>query len=92
MSAKGRKAKVKVTKAVKIKEILFMVLETPSNYLKLLVEMLAKHGRTGYKISEKKRYSFKYLMSPAKVYYLFLYCASPIYSQWHCTAAWMLWM
>ncbi|KAI6143996.1 hypothetical protein BKA82DRAFT_32436 [Pisolithus tinctorius] len=57
-SGKGKKGKVKVTKAVKIKEIMFMITHEPSNYLELLVEMLAKHGRTGYKISEKKRYSF----------------------------------
>ncbi|KIK80666.1 hypothetical protein PAXRUDRAFT_764893 [Paxillus rubicundulus Ve08.2h10] len=61
----GGKNKTKETKSTKVKEV--MITLTASNYLDLLTTMLAKHGKDTYKVTEKKPYSFKYLLPPAKV-------------------------
>ncbi|KAF8835758.1 hypothetical protein BDN67DRAFT_1015249 [Paxillus ammoniavirescens] len=59
-------ARTKETKSTKVKEV--MITLTASNYLKLLMMMLAKHGKDTYKVTEKKPYSFKYLLPSAKVH------------------------
>ncbi|KAF9233020.1 hypothetical protein BU15DRAFT_66950 [Melanogaster broomeanus] len=60
----GGKTKTKETKSTKVKEVTITL--TASNYLDLLTTMLAKHGKDTYKVTEKKSYSFKYLLPPAK--------------------------
>ncbi|KIM64578.1 hypothetical protein SCLCIDRAFT_114694 [Scleroderma citrinum Foug A] len=66
MTGKGAKAKIKETKVSKIKELAFTVME--KNYLDFLMEMLSKHGKMDYHVSEKKRYTFKYTIHLAKTY------------------------
>ncbi|KAF9225778.1 hypothetical protein BS17DRAFT_777671 [Gyrodon lividus] len=68
------KSKTKETKSTKVKEITLML--SASNYLDFLTTMLAKHGKDKYKVTEKKTYSFKYLLPLAKVFVLHLGCLS----------------
>jgi hypothetical protein len=58
------KAKVKEVKSTKVKEVLFHISE--SNYLDFLTTMLAKHDKSQYKVTERKKYSFKYLPSSSR--------------------------
>ncbi|KAG2139855.1 uncharacterized protein EDB93DRAFT_1330226 [Suillus bovinus] len=53
------KTKVKEVKSTKVKEVVFHV--SAPNYLEFLTTMLAKHDKSLYKVTEKKRYTFKYL-------------------------------
>jgi len=65
-TGKGAKAKIKETKVSKINELAFTVTET--NYLDFLTEMPSKHGKTDYRVSDKKRCTFRYTIPPAKTY------------------------
>ncbi|KAF9223396.1 hypothetical protein BS17DRAFT_880589 [Gyrodon lividus] len=60
------KSKTKETKSTKVKDITLMLLA--SNYLDFFTTMLAKHGKDKYKVTEKKTYSFKYLLPSVKVH------------------------
>ncbi|KAF9226292.1 hypothetical protein BS17DRAFT_765315 [Gyrodon lividus] len=64
------KSKTKETKSTKAKEITLML--SASNYLDFLTMMLAKDGKDKYKVTEKKTYSFKYLLPPVKVFVFML--------------------
>lgn len=65
-TGKAGKVKVKETKVSKMKELSFAV--TNDNYLEFLTEMLSKHGKTDYRVSDKRRYTFKHSIPPAKTY------------------------
>src|SRR6267154_1398373 len=48
------------------KEVIFHV--SAPNYLDFLTTMLAKHDKSLYKVTEKKRYTFKYLPGTSHAY------------------------
>ncbi|KAG2351588.1 hypothetical protein BDR07DRAFT_1385671 [Suillus spraguei] len=53
------KTKVKEVKSMKVEEVVFHV--SAPNYLEFLTTMLAKHNKLLHKVTEKNRYTFKYL-------------------------------
>ncbi|KAG2360971.1 hypothetical protein BDR07DRAFT_1486433 [Suillus spraguei] len=57
------KTKVKEMKSMKVKEVVFHV--SAPNYLEFLTTMPAKHNKLLYNVTEKKRYTFKYLSGSA---------------------------
>ncbi|KAI9464257.1 hypothetical protein HD554DRAFT_2316030, partial [Boletus coccyginus] len=58
-TAKGKAAAPKEAKAVKVKELQFLVDDT--NYLNFLQSILDKHGQDQYRLSAKKQFAFKYI-------------------------------
>ncbi|KAG1777621.1 hypothetical protein EV702DRAFT_1196834 [Suillus placidus] len=60
------KTKIKEVKSTKVKEVIFHV--SAPNYLDFLTIMLAKHNKSLYKVTEKKRYTFKYLPGASHKY------------------------
>jgi hypothetical protein len=63
---KGSGKKAKETKSIKVKEFDFMVSE--DNYLEFICEFLKSQSQDKYQVTAKKRYSFRYLYPPSKVY------------------------
>jgi hypothetical protein len=63
---KGSGKKAKETKSIKVKEFDFSVSE--DNYLDFLREFLKSQSQDKYQVAVKKRYGFKYLYPPSKVY------------------------
>jgi hypothetical protein len=53
-------------KSTKVKEVVFHV--SAPNYLEFLTTMLAKHDKSLNKVTEKKRYTFKYLPGASRRY------------------------
>ncbi|KAG1837964.1 hypothetical protein DFJ58DRAFT_846247 [Suillus subalutaceus] len=51
------KAKTKEVKSTKVKELVFQVSE--SNYIEFLTTILMKHDKSHYRITERKKYTFK---------------------------------
>src|ERR1700676_314016 len=63
----GKSKKKTESKAKKTKEATFTL--SLDNHLKFFQCLLTKHGQhTIYKVTEWKRFSFKYLYPPSKVY------------------------
>jgi hypothetical protein len=61
------KTKVKGVKSTKIKEVVFHI--SAPNYLNFLMTMLTKYEKLSvFKVTEKKRYSFKYIPGASRGY------------------------
>ncbi|KAG1811314.1 hypothetical protein EV424DRAFT_1542605 [Suillus variegatus] len=54
------KSKSKEVKSTKVKELVFQISEP--NYLEFLTIILAKHDKSQYRVTERKKYGFKYLV------------------------------
>ncbi|KAG2036354.1 hypothetical protein BDR03DRAFT_982978 [Suillus americanus] len=54
------KAKTKEVKSMKVKELIFQISEP--NYIEFLTTILVKHNKSHYRVTERKKYSFKYLL------------------------------
>ena len=63
--SKGGKT-TKQEKSLKTKELFFTLKE--SNYIKFLLGILEKHGKTQYEITNKQCFPFKFVMPKAKGY------------------------
>jgi len=64
-SGSGKKKKKTESKAKKTKEVIFTL--STDNYLEFLRCLLIKHGlNTTYKVTEQKRFSFRYLYPASK--------------------------
>ncbi|KIK35732.1 hypothetical protein CY34DRAFT_16840 [Suillus luteus UH-Slu-Lm8-n1] len=61
------KAKTKEVKSTKVKELVFQVSE--SNHIEFLTTILMKHDKSHYRITERKKYTFKYLLGNSLVVY-----------------------
>ncbi|KAG2144416.1 uncharacterized protein EDB93DRAFT_1251655 [Suillus bovinus] len=66
-TANNGKAKTKEVKSTKVKELVFQVSEP--NYIEFLTTILMKHNKSHYRITERKKYTFKYLLGNSLVVY-----------------------
>jgi hypothetical protein len=72
------KTKVKEVKTTKIKEVAFHI--SAPNYLDFLATMLTKHEKlSSYRVTEKKRYTFKYLPGASRRYIIILSTVASTY-------------
>jgi hypothetical protein len=75
------KAKTKEVKSTKVKELVFQVSE--SNYIEFLTTILMKHNKSHYRITERKKYTFKYLLGNSRGRVIFvLFIEIKLISQW----------
>ncbi|KAG2361169.1 hypothetical protein BDR07DRAFT_1610358 [Suillus spraguei] len=64
------KAKSKEVKSTKVKELVFQISEP--NYLEFLTIILAKHDKSQYRVTERKKYGFKYLVGNSRGQVIFV--------------------
>ncbi|KAG1850455.1 hypothetical protein F4604DRAFT_1959350 [Suillus subluteus] len=58
------KAKAKEVKSTKVKELVFQISE--HNHVEFLTTILAKHDKSHHRVTERKKYSFKYYLGNSR--------------------------
>ncbi|KAG1732004.1 uncharacterized protein EDB91DRAFT_1058406 [Suillus paluster] len=64
------KAKAKEVKSTKVKELVFQI--SKHNYIKFLTTILAKHDKSHHRVTERKKYSFKYYLGNSRGQVIFV--------------------